>query len=118
MFSPRRKAFRSVIVIASRPLPRSRSARRFSKPRSRFCPPDARVAVRTSGLVATKLEGDKASTNWRVEKTTPGARAPSLPLNWRGGEKNDSPPTRKLPLHNIETAFSLHFCCLNPLYFL
>src|SRR6516162_9088261 len=49
MFSPTRKAFISVIVIESRPLPRSRSTRRFSKPRSRFCPPDARVALAQPG---------------------------------------------------------------------
>ena len=39
MFSPRRKAFMSVSVIESLPFPRSRSTSKFSKPRSRFCPP-------------------------------------------------------------------------------
>src|SRR5258708_40319594 len=74
IFSPRRKAFMSVIVIESRPLPRSRSTRRFSKPRSKFCPPESRVAARTSGFVAPKLEGDKASTNWRVGESSPRER--------------------------------------------
>src|SRR5215472_13223750 len=44
IFSPKRKAFMSVMVIASRPPPRPRSSSKFSRPRSRFCPPDSRVA--------------------------------------------------------------------------
>ena len=63
MFSPNLKASMSLMVMLSRPPPRSRSSSRFFKPLMRFSPPVSIVASTTAGFVMAKLAGDKALTN-------------------------------------------------------
>src|ERR1700730_7695509 len=51
------------VPTGGRPLAaRSQSSTRFQKPRIRFCPPSACVFARISGLVRTKLDGEKRSS--------------------------------------------------------
>ena len=70
MFLPILNALASVMLICSWPSPRSMSASRLFRPRSRFSPPEASVSRTTSGLVSAKFEGDSASMYWRVKKST------------------------------------------------
>ena len=65
-FSPSLNFSRSVILIRSRPWPRSRSSSMFESPCTRFSPPVSTVRRATSGFVIAKLVGARASMNWRV----------------------------------------------------
>ncbi len=79
-FFPSLKALSSVIEMRSCPPPFSMSASRLFRPRNRFCPPLAAVSRNTWGLVSRKLDGERASTYWRVKKATflPGFLGQSL----------------------------------------
>ena len=51
------------VPTGGRPLAaRSQSSTKFQKPRTRFCPASACVLARISGLVRTKLDGEKMSS--------------------------------------------------------
>ncbi len=64
MFLPTSKALSSVIEMR----PFSMSPSRFFMPSCSDSPPDCSAALMASGFVSRKLDGEAASTYWRMKK--------------------------------------------------
>jgi len=115
MFSPRRKAFHVVIVIASRPLPPPPDQQEVLQTTQQVLSTDARVRLRTSGLVGDEIER-QGITNWPGVESTLRVEASSMPLTSRIQKESDSARLDNCPSQS-EDSILTPLGCLNRLSF-